>query len=77
MARDTFCYIRRSGKPWELGKDHHERALESYLSLEGEPGSDECITVPHVSGGTLSPTFPKSMTPCLDIEMNMEISCVL
>lgn len=51
MIQDKFCYVRRTGKPWELGKSHHQRALESYLSLEGEPGSDECIRVPHVLGG--------------------------
>lgn len=51
MIQEKYCYIRRAGKQWELAKSHHERALEAYLSLDGEPGSDECIRVPHVSGG--------------------------
>jgi len=50
MIQEKHCYIRRAGKQWELAKSHHERALETYMTLEGEPGSDECIRVPHVSG---------------------------
>lgn len=52
MIQDKVCYIRRSGKPWESARTHHQRALELYLSLEGEPGmEEEYICVPHVSGG--------------------------
>ena len=59
MIQDKFCYIRRTGKAWELGKSHHQLALESYLSLEGEPGSDECIHVPHASGGDFIAYFSR------------------
>ena len=59
MIQEKHCYIRRAGKSWERGKSHHARALESYLSLEGEPGSDECIRVPHVSGGLFVAYFSK------------------
>ena len=59
MIQDKICYIRRSGKPWELGKSHHQRALESYLSLEGEPGIEEYICVPHVSGGDFIAYFSR------------------
>ena len=56
MIQEKFCYIRRAGKPWELGKSHHQLAHESY---EGEPGSDECIRVPHASGGDFIAYFSR------------------
>ena len=59
MNEEKVCYIRRAGKSWERGKSHHELALNSYLSIEGEPGSNECISVPHVSGGTFVAHFSK------------------
>ena len=59
MIQDKLCYIRRAGKPWESARTHHQLALESYLSLEGEPGSNECIRVPHVAGGDFIAYFSK------------------
>ena len=57
MIQDKFCYIRRTGKAWELGKSHHQRALESY---EGEPGmEEEYICVPHASGGDFIAYFSR------------------
>jgi len=59
MIQEKHCYIRRTGKQWEPAKSHHQLALESYLSLEGEPGSDECIRVPHASGGNFIAHFSR------------------
>lgn len=60
MIQDKVCYIRRSGKPWESSRTHHQRALESYLSIEGEPGmEEERISVPHTEGGLFVAYFSK------------------
>jgi len=59
MIQEKYCYIRRAGKQWELAKSHHEHALKSYMALEGEPGLDECIYVPHSAGGLFVAYFSR------------------
>lgn len=60
MIQEKSCYIRRTGKQWEPAKTHHQRALESYLSLEGEPGmEEEYICVPHAAGGDFIAYFSR------------------
>ncbi len=57
MIDSKACYIRRKDSPWVLGREHHEIALNSYITLyvsrlePGQTPTGAYICADHEDGG--------------------------